>query len=346
MANVHDSMRTSRAPTTSVPQASQHSKSPAYGASSQQSSYLDVAANAAKSAQSLFGWGASLLGSTSSRLAEQSTAMLHSAAETTVLAYGKGRDLAKEKGGQLIETSYQMGKEALEKGGGGGLQLANNVVRVGLMGASYVAPSLAEGIERVTVFGMLPNTPKFETALQEKTTALAPMVNAAATGASTGVKTVIGALQDAHADAASTRGGKPINLTNDQFSCALLLGAHFVKQDGGALYDTLRQTADENGKNLFQPRTSSHYDSTQSPQFGADLPGGMGHLLIGKTDSGDTFFQLESHGVGGEKSGWDETLGHAKGYAQHISSDDHFIQMGPQGCIAASEKDKQHIVLQ
>jgi hypothetical protein len=80
-----------------------------------------------------------------------------------------------------------------------------------------------------------------------------------------------------------------------------------------------------------------------------DLPGGLGHLLIGQTSNGDTFFQLESHGLGNPTQSKVEKLlegiGHTMAYLQHIGGSTQYVQIGPGGCIAASEKDGQEVIL-
>ncbi|MNQ52766.1 hypothetical protein D3C85_667930 [compost metagenome] len=80
-----------------------------------------------------------------------------------------------------------------------------------------------------------------------------------------------------------------------------------------------------------------------------DLPGGVGHLLIGRTSNGDTFFQLESHGVGNPQQGWgewaQEFAGHMQSWGMHVGSSSSYVQIGPHGAIEGSEKDNNHVVV-
>jgi hypothetical protein len=157
----------------------------------------------------------------------------------------------------------------------------------------------------------------------------------------------------------SADGGQTLH-TMQQAETALLLGAHFVIDDadvGAALYDQAAQSAQnpgatQPGEKIFTARESSHYPTTQNqgfPNYGIDLPNqvahgddriNMGHLLIGKTDEGKVFLQLEGHGVG--EGSW---LSHAADYGKHIGHGGLYTQIGPEGAIQASEKDNTHFVV-
>ena len=66
-------------------------------------------------------------------------------------------------------------------------------------------------------------------------------------------------------------------------------GSHaVVRHDQGTLQQAWQKLAGS-------PRSSSHYPGVHSPQFQVDF--GDGALLFGKNLSGDTWFQLENHGL-------------------------------------------------
>jgi hypothetical protein len=200
------------------------------------------------------------------------------------------------------------------------------------------------GISGYSFSQSLPNEPDFQRAIQTKGGECHQIYQE-----TVGDKTTSPAVRDTlrALDGAMTqnltRGGEDIQLSSQEFHAALLCGGHFVKNDGGELLRDLLKTGN------FEERTSSHYKGS-GKQYGMDLPHGMGHLLIGRTNDGGTFFQLESHGTGG---GDDKTrmqklgdfVGHTKSYFKHIGSDEHYVQVGPQGCIAGSEKDQMHVVI-
>jgi hypothetical protein len=238
--------------------------------------------------------------------------------------------------------------------------------------------SLGGEVGRMTFVGRLPNSPGFDDALNEKAEDIGRLFDAARQAARKGgnIDKALNALDDALTDMTATQGGKEAELDLEKFHTALGLGGHFVKQDGGELYrffagmkkpekqkaqsegDSGEKEADgkdekeaqDGGEESFMTaRTSSHYSGQAAAQFGMDLPGGLGHLLVGLTNEGDTFFQLESHGLGSSAHTLYETacekLGHTLAYLQHIGGSSSYVQIGPGGCIAASEKDGQQVVL-
>jgi hypothetical protein len=266
--------------------------------------------------------------------------------------------------GQAVARGARIaGMAAVEQGGGTGLLLANKALQLAAQGTILGAQAnaaaggmpddviddledLHEHASRLTVVGRLPNAPGFDDALQEKGQVLDQQFNA-----------VLGQLNPASPEhvaltavdaaflpnAQQQQGGQAKTLTTQDFHAALLLGAHFTKP-GANLYNQLSAVQNPG----FQARGSSHYPGA-GQQFGMDLPGGLGHLLIGLTPNGDTFFQLESHGLGNPNQGKIEKLmekiGHTMAYVQHISGDVHYVQIGPGGCISGSEKDGQHVAL-
>ena len=252
------------------------------------------------------------------------------------------KDGAVHYGGIAKDTAIGVGTKGFEKIGG----TAMHAGAVALRHLPYTT-------DKTTLFGSLPNSPGFTSALTQKSAQLDGTFKAALGGAQVHEQAVLNALDNALTTANqtlqgghATSGGK---LSSQDFHGALLLGGHFVKEDGSALYNQLRHTQNSSGSNAFTARSSSHYKGVPDQQFGMDLPGGLGHLLIGKTDQGHTFFQLESHGVGNPNQSFrqkvSDTLGHTQAYMQHISGDAHYVQIGPQGCISASEKDGQHVIL-
>lgn len=241
---------------------------------------------------------------------------------------------------------------------GGGVHMLSDVLRTGQALASLAALQMPDfqDISRTTVVGPLANPPDFNTAVADNGPALHAAYGAQAgavgpAGGPTPAAAVLTALDVAFAASAGpTRAGVATALTAQDFHSALMHGAHFVNHaDGGALYAALQAAAPAVGAGGgLQPRGSSHYPAQPAQQFGMDLPGGVGHLLIGLNNNGDTFFQLESHGVGAGAVGLarvGEILGHTQSYLQHIGSSDSYVQVGPHGCIEASEKDNNHIVL-
>lgn len=204
---------------------------------------------------------------------------------------------------------------------------------------------------RLTIGGVLPNDPNFDKALQQKTDDLEEIFQDAmqnATQQQQGAMNLVdGALNlQGNNSTQITQGGKNKQMGSEEFHAAMMLGAHFVKQ-GRQLYDQLTQGGQIMGDK--NKRTSSHYPGGDEPQYGLDLPEGLGHLLVGLTDNGDTFFQLESHGLGNPNMGFLEKLpdkvGHGMSYVQHITGGMNYVQIGPGGCIAGSEKDGQQVLL-
>lgn len=143
------------------------------------------------------------------------------------------------------------------------------------------------------------------------------------------------------------------SLTRSQYMGAVFSGAHVVVSDGGKLFKEWASTPGINWEN----RQSSHYQQARSsssmidgiikgiqdkfsplskhPQKGIDLPGGLGHLLIGRTDNGDTFFQLEAHGTSAR-----DFLPHMMDFFLHKASGN--AQVGPLGLIQMTEKPDVH----
>ncbi|MDK2126084.1 hypothetical protein [Parachitinimonas caeni] len=203
--------------------------------------------------------------------------------------------------------------------------------------------------QTTTLFGGLPNSPQFDNATTQNAGGLSGIYEGIRTdvvNTPQSTRDVLTRLNTAFGNANSQeRDGDDINLNQQEFHAALARGCHFVVEDGGALYTQLQQ----DGNGAFNARSSSHYKGSGHQQFGMDLPDGLGHLLIGRDHNGDTFFQLESHGTGNpnqstlEKIG--SVLGHTQAYFQHIGSSLSYVQIGPQGCIAGSEKDNNHVIL-
>lgn len=231
---------------------------------------------------------------------------------------------------------------------GGTLHTMSDVLRGGMLFTDLnggIDPDMDQ-IERTTVMGDLPNAPDFDTAIDDNRVALSTLFNTERNnmGNTQGERDVLNRLHGLNLGNAQ-RGGAPVALTQSQFHSALLHGQHFVVNDGGALYLQLQN--DSQGG--LVARGSSHYKSQPAQQYGMDLPGGIGHLLVGRTDTGGTFFQLESHGVGNGVQGlWNkftDLVGHTQSWLQHIGSSDSYVQIGPHGCIEGSEKDNCHVVL-
>jgi hypothetical protein len=153
----------------------------------------------------------------------------------------------------------------------------------------------------------------------------------------------LGLLDGALQGSTCSQGDRARLLTSEEFHAALMLGAHFVKQDEGNLYNALGRVSG------MKKRGSSHYKKQKAPQFGMDLPEGLGHLLVGLTTDGNSFFQLESHGLGNASKAFSDSagefVGHMRAYGQHAYGHESYVQIGPGGCIAASEKDGQHVTL-
>jgi hypothetical protein len=224
---------------------------------------------------------------------------------------------------------------AIESGGGTAMSLINRGLQYGL-GNDF------------TIVGRMQNDPAYQAAINSNKAELhALYTNTVGSDATQqGVKDALNALDGALGNGQGvTRGDDQMTMSQQDFHSALLKGAHFVKSDGGTLYDQMKTLPG------FAQRTSSHYTGVQGthPNFGMDLPNGMGHLLIGKTSGGDTFFQLESHGTGGGAQSLREKLGdfagHTQAYLQHIGGGSSYVQVGPKGCIEASEKDNKHFTV-
>jgi hypothetical protein len=85
-----------------------------------------------------------------------------------------------------------------------------------------------------------------------------------------------------------------IKLIEENYQNEVLKGAHVFISDNGYLYDFLREV------DFLENRQSSHHknnkaDSDASMQAGEIFR----EFLIGKTNTGKTWFQLEAHSLGG-----------------------------------------------
>ncbi|MGB3816870.1 hypothetical protein [Achromobacter pulmonis] len=205
------------------------------------------------------------------------------------------------------------------------------------------APDLDE-ISRTTVLGSLPNAPGFQSAINDGGVLSGRFTNALNNNQATQQETDVMNRLNGVALNNLTRGGQALQMTQQQFHAALMCGGHFVVNDGGAFANQLQQ----DGGGQMQARGSSHYKGSPHQQHGMDLPG-VGHLLIGRTNNGDSFFQLESHGVGNPQQGWGEWAqefgGHMLSWGMHIGSSASYVQIGPHGAIEGSEKDNNHVVI-
>lgn len=205
------------------------------------------------------------------------------------------------------------------------------------------APDLAE-ISRFTVLGSLPNAPGFQNAINDNGVRSQQFNNALNNQNATQAETDVMNRLNGVALNNLTRGGQALQMTQQQFHAALMCGGHFVVNDGGALANQLQQ----DGDGQMQARGSSHYKGSPHQQYGMDLPG-VGHLLIGRTNNGDSFFQLESHGVGNPQQSLmqraQEFGGHMLSWGMHVGSSLSYVQIGPHGAIEGSEKDNNHVVI-
>ncbi len=231
---------------------------------------------------------------------------------------------------------------------GGTLHAASEVLRTGMVLTDLnggIDPDFDQ-VERTTVMGDLPNAPSFQAAAEHNHAPLSARFDTERQNPANtqGERDVLNRLNGLNLGNAQ-RGGAPLALDAAHFHSALLHGAHFTLNDGGALYNQLQGDA----QGQLVARGSSHYKSQPAQQFGMDLPGGLGHLLVGRTDTGGSFFQLESHGVGNGVQGlankFVDLVGHTQSWLQHIGSSDAYVQIGPHGCIEGSEKDNKHVVL-
>lgn len=115
----------------------------------------------------------------------------------------------------------------------------------------------------------------------------------------------------------------------------LVKGAHVVVKDGGALYNVLEQ------KKLIEPRPSSHYKGDKKKQDASMQAGEIfRELLIGQTKDGKTWFQLESHSLGGIKN----LIGHLIDFVKYRISSKNVGQYGlskhvDSNPIMANEQD-------
>ncbi len=200
-------------------------------------------------------------------------------------------------------------------------------------------------ISRMTVLGDLPNDPTFENAINTGKGMLSKKFDIAMKETTINEQECVMELLADIDLSKLQRGGKPLEMTQKQFLTALMLGCHFVVNDNGMFADSLQEV----GGDYMEKRGSSHYLDSPAPQYGMDLPGGIGHLLLGKTDSGQTFFQLEAHGLGNSRQTWGEWVsevgGHSRSWFQHVGSSSSYVQIGPHGAIEGSEKDGNHVVI-
>lgn len=178
-------------------------------------------------------------------------------------------------------------------------------------------------------------------------------------GVSQGQKNVLAKMdslgQHAYRKQGQDSEGRPIyvKMSQDEYRAALLHGAHVVVKGT----DTLEQIKTDGGGGMINrsgPGQSSHYtrmdDGIAREQWGLDLPmkdvggpnggsgNGFGHLLIGKTSHGDTFFQLEGHGTGDK---WQKFL-HGMDLFSHLNS---LANVGPHGVIDMVEGSQTHIII-
>ncbi len=123
----------------------------------------------------------------------------------------------------------------------------------------------------------------------------------------------------------------------DHFRTAVLHGAHVVVDDpdGSVLKNLI------NGRDGVSDRASSHYAYSgelarkSARHHEIPLGDGFGAFLCGKTPTGQTFFQFESHGI--------NEAGHEDGYKKHsLSNKDYFLQSGVgDRVIFMSEKNHE-----
>lgn len=155
--------------------------------------------------------------------------------------------------------------------------------------------------------------------------------------------------------------GQPIyqKMTQDEYRAALLHGAHVVVPGGDTLEGFkstvpgyVKGSVDDGRMDRSGSGKSSHYttmkDGVVREQYGYDLPmdgikgpkggNGFGHLLIGKTSHGDTFFQLEGHGT----KTWTQWALHGTDLFTHLNS---LANVGPHGVIDMVEGKQTHIVI-
>lgn len=197
----------------------------------------------------------------------------------------------------------------------------------------------------MTVLGQLPNDPAFGNAINAGNGALSKKFDSAMTATKIEEQECVMELLAGIDLSKLQRDGKPLEMTRGQFLTALMLGCHFVVNDNGIFADSLRDV----GGDHMEKRGSSHYLNSPHPQYGMDLPAGIGHLLVGKTETGQTFFQLEAHGLGNSRQTWGEWVsevgGHSRSWFQHVGSSSSYVQIGPHGAIEGSEKDGNHVVI-
>ena len=239
----------------------------------------------------------------------------------------------------------------LENVVGGTVHALSNVMRGIDLYTQEEAHALGDGpepditeISRTTVLGTLPNAPDFHSAINDNGARSALFNTALNNPQATPHETAVMNRLNGVGLGNLTRGGQPLQMNQQEFRAALMCGGHFVVNDGGALANQLQQ----DGGGQMQARGSSHYKGTPHPQYGMDLPG-VGHLLIGRTNNGDSFFQLESHGVGNPQQSLlqraQEFGGHMLSWGMHIGSSSSYVQIGPHGAIEGSEKDNNHVVI-
>lgn len=91
------------------------------------------------------------------------------------------------------------------------------------------------------------------------------------------------------------------------------------------------------------PDLTSHYNNRQGHRLDGQIQVGQTNkstaILIGQTDDGRTYVQLEGHGTHGLLN----SIGHGLDYITHVNND--YLQIGPMGSCPYSEKQGTQIVL-
>ncbi|MDK2122711.1 hypothetical protein [Parachitinimonas caeni] len=135
--------------------------------------------------------------------------------------------------------------------------------------------------------------------------------------------------------------GKNSETTGDHalFRAALLSGAHVIVEDGGALHKEMLTAAKDANQKVGTKGSSHHPNGSDQCRLPLALNKDGGELLMGKTASGDTWFQLEKFGA--------DSSGHfgSDGYMGHVASSSEYVQVGPFGNSKMSEKDGNHMVV-
>lgn len=194
------------------------------------------------------------------------------------------------------------------------------------------------------------------------------LFESARTGAKTPdhIKQMLTEINKVYDNGTLFRNGKKLDkseFTREMFHTAVLSGAHIVVQDNGAMTKALTVEDNQNdngwinyakqgGKQCYDGKFysrdgllgSSHYGGAKG-QWGADVGHAlkdkgfapkdqrwMGHLLVGTTPKGHSFFQFENNGTSNSTDRW---WNHGSDVKEHYFSKQ---QVGPQGKVDASEK--------